>query len=104
VSGNPGGRPRKTPTIRDELEEELAQSTQFREGNDVFTVTKQRAVVKALVREALGGDLRAIASVVALARIEPAGESDTDDAADQAALESYVAEEVARHVRRGRRA
>src|SRR4051812_20379625 len=66
TSGNPGGRPKKRPTFRSELEAELAQETTTREGGVDVAVTKLRAIVKTLVSLAIGGDMRAIAALIAL--------------------------------------
>src|SRR5215207_9801957 len=94
-SGNPGGRPRKLPSLRRELEAELAESMQIAEGGHKVTVSKQRGVVKALVSRALAGDMRAMAVIVALVR--SLGEREAiDDEGDREVLERFVQDEIAR--------
>jgi Family of unknown function (DUF5681) len=59
LSGNPRGRPKATPNLKTDLLEELAESIRVREGDREMKITKQRAVVKALVSSAIKGDMRA---------------------------------------------
>ena len=71
-SGNPGGRPRKLPTLRSDVEEEL-------------------------VGKAVAGDLRATRSLIAL--IEAAGNEETGNNSvlqDQELLDAFVEREIRR--------
>jgi len=99
-SGNPGGRPRKLPSFRSELEAELAENTALTEGERELVVTKQRALVKRLVAAALSGDFRAAAAVIAMTRApQERDEHDADrDEADQAVLEAHIEAEVQRRI------
>ena len=70
VSGNPNGRP-KGRTIFADIAEELQQQIELSEGTSSRTVSKQRLVVMKLVEAAIGGDLRAIATVLNMCPRKP---------------------------------
>ena len=59
-SGNPSGRPKNTRNFQTELLDELREEIAIRENGRERWISKQRAVVKALVAAAMTGDLRAI--------------------------------------------
>ena len=63
VSGNPSGRPKQIPTLRQELLGELGELVPATDGK---RVTKQRALVRTLLSTALGGNLRAIGVLVTI--------------------------------------
>jgi hypothetical protein len=68
VSGNQSGRPKRMPTLRHELLDELGLPVAIG-GDD----TKQRAIVRTLVNQAIAGNLRAMSVLVAvLARMPDA--------------------------------
>jgi len=58
-SGNPKGRPVGTKNLATDLQEELAERIAIREGERTLKVSKQRAMLKALVAKALRGDSKA---------------------------------------------
>ena len=58
-SGNPSGRPKRVPSLRAELLDELGELTRFGDSGTI-QLTKGRAIVKALVQAAVDGDLRAV--------------------------------------------
>ncbi len=60
TSGNPGGRPKSRRKLAADLGEELDELVTVVEDGREQVVTKQRALVKALVAVGLRGDLRAI--------------------------------------------
>lgn len=60
VSGNPAGRPKGRRRLPADLCDELSEMITISEGGEEISVTKQRAVVKALIAGGLKGDLRAI--------------------------------------------
>jgi Family of unknown function (DUF5681) len=63
-SGNPSGRPKAKRSIRSDLEEELNALTTIEDGETSVEVSKQRAIVKALVKAATAGNLRAVKAVL----------------------------------------
>jgi len=65
-SGNPKGRPKGTANLRSDLREELGEHIRIREGERELKVSKQRAMLKALVAKALKGDARAANVVLTL--------------------------------------
>lgn len=58
-SGNPAGRPKKTKNLIATLGEELNCTVTLRENGQQTTVSKKEAVVRDLLRQAIGGNLRA---------------------------------------------
>jgi hypothetical protein len=66
VSGNPRGRPKGTNNLKTDLMEELGEKVLVREGEQSRRVSKQRAVLKALVMRTLKGDARAAGLLTSL--------------------------------------
>jgi len=100
-SGNPKGRPKRTQNLRTDLIEELGERIRVREGDREFRVSKQRAVLKALVAKALKGDTRATTSLVNLcARVLGVADEEGNDRAlppaDQRVIDEYLEREIAR--------
>src|SRR4029450_1242852 len=62
-SGNPKGRPKGARNLKTDLRNELGELILVREGERTKKVTKQRAMVKALMAKALKGDVRAVAQI-----------------------------------------
>lgn len=58
-SGNPKGRSKGRQNLKTDLEAELAEFVQIREGGQLRKISKQRAVVKSLLAKAVKGDTRA---------------------------------------------
>jgi len=95
-SGNPAGRPKRAPSFRTELLEELAEFTPEAEGH---LITKQRAVIRTLIQEAIGGNLRALSVLVGFLARATAPEDTSDAQAseeDQEILEDFVGRELKR--------
>ncbi len=97
-SGNPNGRPKGSLNLKTDLRSELSEKIQIREGERSLKVSKQRAMLKALVAKALKGDARAANVVLTLvdrlfatesAATEEAPAALTSD--DQAILERFLA-------------
>ncbi len=63
-SGHPKGRPKGTKNLKTDLEEELRELIVVREGGNVKTVSKQRAMLKSLTAKAVQGDPRAADIVI----------------------------------------
>jgi hypothetical protein len=95
-SGNAKGRPKGTANLRTDLRDELSEHIRVREGGRDLNVSKQRAMLKALVAKALRGDARAANVVLGLvsklfeaaAPVEPVANLTADD---QAILERFLA-------------
>ena len=65
-SGNPKGRPKGVKNIATDIKEELEEFVHITEGNQTKTVTKQRALFKALLSKASKGDVRAAQTLLSL--------------------------------------
>jgi Family of unknown function (DUF5681) len=95
-SGNPRGRPRGTRNLATDLAEELAERIPIREGEIRLRVSKQRALLKALIAKALKGDTRASGLVLRMIDklispiAEDAGPSAEISDEDSAILERFL--------------
>lgn len=101
-SGNPKGRPKGARNLTLELAEELNQKIRIREGDKESYVSKQRAIIKAMVTKALKGDTRAALTVLTVrARLidDDDASGEAISASDQALLDEYVEREVTKRVR-----
>lgn len=87
-SGNPSGRPKNARSLRFDLLEELGKLITFTDGDENVEVTKQLAIIKTLVRKAVAGDARAIATVLTLSAATSAENADDEAEApeDQAII------------------
>jgi hypothetical protein len=65
-SGNPKGRPKGSLNLATDLTAELGEHITVREDGRPRRVSKQRALIKSLMAKALQGDVRAMASLLAL--------------------------------------
>jgi len=65
-SGNPKGRPKGTRNLKTDLEEELKETITVSESGRPKRLSKQRALVKAMVAKALKGDARSTALLLGL--------------------------------------
>ena len=96
TSGNPSGRPKQKPTLRDEIIAALGEAA----GNG-NSATNAQALAKSLVREAVGGNIRATTALLNFCAKVP---NDTDDNADatkasafdSGLLDDFVEREIAR--------
>jgi hypothetical protein len=91
-SGNPSGRPRGARSFKkDELCEVVSISD---DNSQTIEVTKQRAIIKTLLRMAIAGDPRAIATIVgscARAFGEDDGDDETEAPEDHAIMQAVTA-------------
>ena len=89
-SGNPHGRP-KGRNFKSDLRQELAETIAFRDGARDVMISKQQALIKRLVGKAIGGDARAISTVLSLC-MRAFGDEDDDEgtsAEDQEIVEAF---------------
>ena len=92
VSGNPSGRPKRAPTLRTELLDELARPATAG-GDD----TRQQAIVRTLVNQAIAGNLRAMSVLVAvLARTQDRKDEPVEELSDsdREILENFAQREL----------
>jgi len=78
-SGNPSGRPKGTRSFKSDLRDELGELVSVSDGDNTVEVTKQRAIIKKMLRQALDGDLRAIAMILTSCARVFDGDGDDDD-------------------------
>lgn len=65
-SGNAKGRSKGTRNLSSDLKDELGEKIRVREGDQEKSISKQRALVKALVAKALKGDTRAATVLITM--------------------------------------
>ncbi|HCX15921.1 MULTISPECIES: DUF5681 domain-containing protein [Afipia] len=99
-SGNLNGRPKGSVNLKTDLRSELSEKIRIREGERSLKVSKQRAMLKALVAKALKGDARAANVVLTLVGklFEPEAVAERVPALtadDQAILERFLARRLA---------
>lgn len=83
ISGNARGRPKGSLNLGTDLAAELGKSVLVKEGNRSRLVSKQRALIKTLMQNALKGEVRSAAALLSLyARVitePPESEPVTDE-------------------------
>jgi Family of unknown function (DUF5681) len=82
-SGNPSGRPKRTPSFAAELQAELGEES-------TTGVTRQRALVRRLVAEAIGGNMRALRILIPILAKSDQADDDVETEQDQQLLEQFV--------------
>ena len=99
-SGNPRGRPKSVATIRSDLSEELREIVVIRKSGTTHQITKQRAIVIALISSAMSGDLRAVKTISNLTTADSTSNDVAEtDVEDLDLLESYIDRERKRRAR-----
>lgn len=101
-SGNPAGRPKGTLNLETDLVQELSERIAVREGDRQLKISKQRAMLKAMVAKALKGDTRAAGLILQLVAKAIGKDDDRADLRDAglsedetAILERFVARRAA---------
>ena len=96
-SGNPKGNAKGAVNLATDVQDELAERIGIREGGRNLKVSKQRALVKALLARGLKGDTRAAGLLLQLVAklINPKGETppetaDEFDSADLDIIERFL--------------
>ena len=96
-SGNPRGRPKHRPTFKEDFNAELRERLSLRENGRERKLSKQRALIKALMVLAIKGNVRAMTAVIASTRNFDLGQDDQPqesvDPMDLDILEAFVARE-----------
>jgi len=88
-SGNTKGRPAGSKNLKTELEEELLEKIAIKEGGTQKNVSKQRAMIKALMAKAVQGDARAANTLINMSlKLVPA----TDE---EAVIEDFTEADIA---------
>jgi len=100
-SGNPSGRPKGARSFASDLRDELRELVSISDDSKTVEVTKQRAIIKTLLRLAIAGDARAIATIVGTCGRRP-GELDADDE-PEAPEDDAIMEAVAAYPSKGRK-
>jgi Family of unknown function (DUF5681) len=105
-SGNPNGRPRGSKNLKTDLQEELAERIIVSVAGMSKPITKQRALVKALMATALKGDVRAASKLFDLAfqflgSTEKDREPEDLDAEDKRILDLFSVRQRKRDPSRG---
>jgi Family of unknown function (DUF5681) len=79
-SGNPKGRPKGSRNLATDLADELGEQITVREDGRPRRISKQRALIKALMAQALQRDVRATATILSLyARVITEQPDDSND-------------------------
>ena len=65
-SGNPRGRPKGTKNLRTDLREELAEKITVTENGKQLEISKQRAMIKALMAKSIRGETPAARALINL--------------------------------------
>jgi Family of unknown function (DUF5681) len=98
-SGNPRGRPKRQPSLHEDLALELAGTIRVNEDGKPKLVTKQRAMIMAIVAAAVAGEMRAVTAVIGLrARQEQtdSGSKASTPEGNAELLETFIAREITR--------
>lgn len=93
-SGNPSGRPKKLPSLRQVLGDELAKRVRITEDGLEFMASKQVALIKNMVDAALSGNQRAASTVLAFFEKDRGDDPHTADELDDSLLEEFIEREV----------
>jgi hypothetical protein len=82
-SGNPNGRPKGVRNFKTDFRDELNETISLREDGRDIAISKQRALIKRLVALAIGGDARAMNSVLAFCARAFGDETDDEQQAPE---------------------
>lgn len=96
TSGNRKGRPRGRRNLKSDIEAELGERIEIKAGGKTIRISKQRALVKALVVRGIKGDDRAISKAFDLLLKLVGNDDDKEDAMplaaeDEAILDAFLA-------------
>lgn len=92
-SGNPKGRPKKNKSFVEDIKDEMNELIQIQEQGKIKKITKQTALVKRLITDALSGKASASKLLFPVLLSKDFEEKDFDEdlsQEDQAILEDYI--------------
>lgn len=78
ISGNPAGRPKKTPTAQDLIEREARRLVKIKTPDGIVSIGKLEAVIRRLYAKAMEGDLAAMRLIVQQTVPAAIGNQDAD--------------------------
>ena len=96
TSGNPRGRPKKPRNLEDDLIEMLSKNITVREDGKLRKISRQKAILRKLLSQALQGDAKALSSILSMrikfdaTRQAPEQRAEEISDSDQAILDDYV--------------
>ncbi len=100
TSGNPTGRPKRTPSFKADLMSELRETLTLTENGKQRRISKQRAFIKTLTAAAIKKDIRAVNALLACMRFLGVDSEEqpttTVDSDDLEILENYLTREKRR--------
>jgi Family of unknown function (DUF5681) len=98
-SGNPKGRPKQSRNLRTIVKQVLSEDMQIREAGRSRRMPAMEALVRTIRARAFKGDPKAIASLIALARLSGLTESDeaTADLLQGSEYDAMIVDFLARH-------
>ena len=92
-SGNPKGRPKGAKNLKTVFEEELQAKVPIKEEGKRKKVTKQEAMVKALMLKAMQGDIKAISAVLSNFMKLMGNQTNDEEEADLSKTDQQILEE-----------
>jgi uncharacterized protein DUF5681 len=100
-SGNPKGRPKNTRNLKADLADELTSRISITVHGRAASVTKQKALVMALITRAIKGDTRAATVIVTLIRQLLEADAQFDDAMQPSPADLEIVEAfLRRHIKK----
>ena len=96
TSGNPRGRPKKPRDLEDDLIEMLSKNITVREDGKLRKISRQKAILRKLLSQALQGDAKALSSILSMrmkfdaTREAPEQRAEEISDSDEVILDDYV--------------
>lgn len=93
ISGNPKGRPKLVQDFKTDFQDELEETITVKEGGNIKTMTKQRALIKRLITNALNGNaasIKLVTSIMSSLPIKPKDIEEDLSVEDAKILKDYI--------------
>lgn len=93
VSGNPKGRPKLVQDFKSDFQDELEEVITLKEGGNIKTMTKQRALIKRLITNALNGNaasIKLVTSIISSMPIKPKDIEEDLSVEDAKILQDFI--------------